>query len=384
MKKLIKLPILILGIMLMLSLPVSAKVTTDRAHTPAEVDVAVGGAKWAAHFFSPVNINESRIHGTFSKTAVSFLNKEAIFAHASTILKMPNDALICAWFGGSEEGAMDTRIWYSIKEPGKKWGKAIKLEDGIDYAHWNPVLYLTEDNKVRLCYKSNGSPNDWHGYYCESADYGKTWSESKEIKFETTTKLTAGGPVKNKCFKTSKGLLLAPNSYETGDVRHAVIEYSTDDGKTWHDNGEIAARDDYGKDVKIIQPSIWESDDGSLHALLRSKNSFVYRTDSYDGGYTWCEAYRTSMINNNSGLDLTKTDDGLIWLVCNPALGIRAPLTLYVSKDDGNTWLSVMDIEKYIPLEFSYPAIIADGQTLYITYTNMRMGINCVTIKYRY
>lgn len=363
-------------------MPVAAISIIDESHTPAEVDIVSGVIKWSAHFFSPVQINESHIHGSFTKTAVSFLNNKAPFAHASTILKMPNGSLICAWFGGSEEGAMDTRIWYSIKEPNKKWSEEKIIEDGIEYAHWNPVLYWTNDNKVRLYYKSNGFPNDWHGYYCESDDYGKTWSESKEIKYITDSGLTAGGPVKNKCFTTSKGLLLAPNSYETGNVRRAVIEYSDDDGKTWHDNGEILAYNDSGNEEMIIQPSIWESEDGNLHALLRSKGHFVYRTDSFDGGYTWCQAYRTSFLNNNSGLDLTKTDDGLIWLVCNPSLSVRSPLTLYVSKDDGHTWLSVMDLEKYLPIEFSYPAIIADGNTLYITYTNMRMGINCVTINY--
>lgn len=383
MKRLLSFLLVLILVFSAFAVPAYAVSFTTRSANSYDWDKFIGLLKWGIHFFSPLNINESRIHGTVTKEAVAFLTDNSPFAHASTIVKMKNGAFICAWFSGAEEGAMDTRIWYSIKQPNKSWSKPVMLQDGIEYSHWNPVLYLTREGNVRLYYKSNGSCKNWHGYFVESRDCGQTWSAPREIAYESDTGLTAGGPVKNKCLRTSKGLLLAPNSYETDEVRRAVIEYSTDDGMTWHDSGEIRAYTDSGEEVMIIQPTLWESSDGSVHALLRSKDYFIYRTDSYDGGITWCPAYRTSLLNNNSGIDLVKTDDGLLWLVCNPALSVRSPLTLYVSKDDGNTWYAVMDIEKFLPIEFSYPSIIADGKTLYITYTNMRMGINCITIKYR-
>ena len=382
MKRFISFLLVVILAFSMLCVPANAIGYATKSTNSYEHDILIGAVKWGLHFFSPINLNESHIHGTVKKEAVSFLTDNSPFAHASTILKMKNGSFICAWFSGAEEGAMDTRIWYSIKKPNGSWGKPVQLQDGINYSHWNPVLYLTKEGNVRLYYKSNGSCKDWIGYYCESRDCGKTWSAPQVINFESDTGLTAGGPVKNKCLRTSRGLLLAPNSYETNEVRRAVIEYSTDDGATWHDSGEIRAYSDSGEEVMIIQPTLWESKDGSVHALLRSKDYFIYRTDSYDGGMTWCPAYRTGLLNNNSGIDLVKSDDGYLWLVCNPAFSVRSPLTLYVSKDDGNTWLSVMDIEKFLPIEFSYPSIIADGRTLYITYTNMRMGINCLTIRY--
>ena len=34
--------------------------------------------------------------------------------HASSVLSIPNDRLMCVWYGGSDEGEPDTRIWYSL------------------------------------------------------------------------------------------------------------------------------------------------------------------------------------------------------------------------------------------------------------------------------
>lgn len=39
--------------------------------------------------------------------------------HASTLCKLQDGALICAWYGGSMEGASDVAIWVSRKEGGK-------------------------------------------------------------------------------------------------------------------------------------------------------------------------------------------------------------------------------------------------------------------------
>ena len=87
--------------------------------------------------------------------------------------------------------------------------------------------------------------------------------------------------------------------------------------------------------------------------------------------------YRTVLPNNNSGLDLDKDSEGRIWLVYNPVTenwGKRSPLTLAVSFDSGETFRDVLNLEVR-PGEYSYPAIIAEGNRLRITYTYDRTKI---------
>ena len=111
--------------------------------------------------------------------------------------------------------------------------------------------------------------------------------------------------------------------------------------------------------------------------LLRSTRGHVYRSDSTDGGSSWCAAYATPLANNNSGIDLVRRADGSLVLACNPVegnWGRRSPLSLLGSTDNGASWQRLLDLETGEG-EFSYPAIIADADSLHLTYTWNRCNI---------
>lgn len=117
--------------------------------------------------------------------------------------------------------------------------------------------------------------------------------------------------------------------------------------------------------------------------LLRSSEWKIYRSDSDDGGKSWCTAYATRMPNNNSGLDLIKASfDGRLYLVCNQVsenCGVRTTLTLLTSSDNGYNWEKIIDIENGNG-EFSYLAIICREDELVITYSLQRLNIACCRI----
>ena len=125
----------------------------------------------------------------------------------------------------------------------------------------------------------------------------------------------------------------------------------------------------------MIQPTLWEDENG-VHALMRTMSSFIYRSDSKDGGKTWCKAYKTDLPNNNSGIDCIKADDGAICLVCNPIPphNGRSPLSILVSRDGGATFEKALDLEVE-KREFSYPAIVSRDNKLFVTYTYDRKNI---------
>jgi predicted neuraminidase len=67
------------------------------------------------------------------------------------------------------------------------------------------------------------------------------------------------------------------------------------------------------------------------------------------------------MPNNNSGIDLTQLENGVLLLVYNPNtenFGIRYPISIAASHDGGVTWEKICDLEAE-PGEFSYPAIVS-------------------------
>ena len=113
--------------------------------------------------------------------------------------------------------------------------------------------------------------------------------------------------------------------------------------------------------------------------LLRSSAGYAYRSDSEDFGQNWSPAYRTELPNPNSGIDLTQLSDGTLALAYNrdnENWGARAPLSIALSTDNGQTWPRVLNIETGDPDdEFSYPAIISFGDTIAVTYTWQREKI---------
>lgn len=295
--------------------------------------------------------------------------------HASTITKLNNGDLMSAWFGGSGEGDADVRIWFSVYSDGK-WSEAKQIPSEDTVAHWNPVL----ENFglfTRLYYKVGEDTENWVTKYVDTYNNGKTWTSAKELVEGDTS--GGRGPVRSKLLTTSKGVIIAPASTEQGEWK-AFFDISKDGGKTWTKTAFVES------DTEMIQPTLWEDLDGGIHAFFRTKAGKIYRSDSTDGGYTWCEAYPINLPNNNSGIDVVMSDNGWLWLAYNPIAisGMRNTLMLSVSKDGGETWKDVEVLaDNIIPFnEYSYPSMIIDGNTLYITFTYERQRIDYAIIEF--
>ncbi|MBR2316143.1 MAG: exo-alpha-sialidase [Clostridia bacterium] len=378
MKKIFKkLIVIILCISLLGGIAIYAYGRNSAADTsPAPNGFADFAEKFSSVFAGSAN-EKADVKFTITQGEIFEAKKYFSDSHASTIAKMPDGNLISAFFAGPQEGNADVRIWYSIHD-GEGWSEPKQLASPDPVAHWNPVL-INYGDYMRLYYKVGMEIPNWVTKYCDSFDCGKTWTEPQELVPGDTS--GGRGPVKNKLIVTSKGTIIAPASSEQGSWR-AFFDISEDGGKTWTKTDFVIAKDSKGNEVGMIQPTLWEDKEGNIHAMFRTKAGRIYRTDSTDGGYTWCEAYSTDLMNNNSGIDCVMTDNGWLWLAYTPVgMEVRNRLILSVSKDNGKTWQDVTVLEESANLfaEYSYPAIIAEGNNLYITYT-----YNRVTIKYAF
>lgn len=317
--------------------------------------------------------------------------------HASTLITLADGDLLVAYFAGLKEGSGDTAIWLSRQQRGEWLAPCRAIaEDGL--AHWNPVL-LSAHNSIWLFYKVGPNVHEWQTRYVTSQDQGRTWSEPKALVDGDDL---PRGPVKNKVLVTSDGCWLAPGSTEDDRYWDAFVDRSEDQGQHWqlaqvplHHQTETG-RDDrqlwqglktdalWESNLErvfqwdgVIQPSLWESAPDHIHMLMRSTRGYVYRSDSENNGKSWCAAYPTALPNNNSGLDMTRTHNGALILAYNPVAGNwgrRFPLSLSISRDNGERWSEPMDVETEEG-EFSYPAIICEGNTVHLTYTWNRKNI---------
>ncbi|OQA78227.1 MAG: hypothetical protein BWY31_04376 [Lentisphaerae bacterium ADurb.Bin242] len=318
--------------------------------------------------------------------------KEFIFngtvesCHASTLLELKDSTFLVACFEGSGEGKEDVGIRLMHRHSAGQWnGQRIKI---ANEPHWNPVLFrLAGRNTIALYFKVGRQIPDWKTFVSYSTDEGTSWTPPAELVPDDRS--GGRGPVKNKPILLNNGVIAAPASVER---KHwsAFVDLSGDDGRTWVRSAPVPMphlltdnRNGNDSLLGVIQPTLWESAPDMVHMLLRSNNHRIYRSDSPDGGRSWCEIYPTGLPNNNSGIDLVKLADGTLLLLCNPISenwGTRRKLSLFLSEDNGNTWpcQRVLEnaAEETTPAEFSYPAIISLGKDeIALTYTVHRRDI---------
>lgn len=316
------------------------------------------------------------------KTKEFIFEQEKFFpqCHASTLAILENDDIIAAWFGGTHEQHPDVAIWLSRRQKGR-WSAPVKIADKDNVPCWNPVLFNSPEGKLFLFYKAGKNPMEWRTMVMTSRDGGFTWSQPKEL---VEGDVGGRGPVRCKPIVLSKGTWLAPASIETPEKWDCFVDMSKDKGQTWIKSHFVPIDHKKLQGKGIIQPTLWESQPGKVHMLIRSTEGFVYRSDSDDYGTTWSQAYPTKLPNNNSGIDLIKMDNGVLVLVYNPVSGNwaeRTPLVCSISKDNGQTWEEKLVLDRnHRPKnredgEFSYPAIIAKKDRIYITYTWKRKTI---------
>lgn len=319
-------------------------------------------------------------------------------AHASTLLQLRDGGVLAAWFGGSWEHAKDVAIW-TARRIGGRWLPPVKVADVRGVPMWNPVLFRRADGVIELFFKVGEEIADWKTYFVLSRDEGETFSAMEELVPGDTC--GGRGPVKNKPIRLRSGRVLAPASLE-GPLWDAFVDISDDDCLTWRMSElvpvrrvQLSAGSSMNNDVVdrpynpqycfgkgLIQPTLWEDADGAVHMLCRSTSSRVFRSDSLDGGETWCLAYDMGLPNNNSGLDLAQLSDGRLVLAFNPRenlpgyyKGPRTPLAVAVSCDNGETFETVKVLEDQ-PGNYCYPSIIVgENDEIMVTYTWNRLRV---------
>lgn len=327
--------------------------------------------------------------------------------HASTVLPLDGGDVLVCYFAGTREGANDVGIWLS-RRTGGAWLDPVRVAKVNGEPHWNPVL-MPIPGGARLIFKVGPDVPSWKSWTTTTKDAGASWSVPERYLAPND----ACGPVRNKPLYLSDGSMLAPDSVETDTDWRPRIDISYDygasfpaaswipiqsDGTAAMREAKTAAKPDPANHMAgkgAIQPTIWEGATGHIHALMRTTAGYMFRSDSEDYGRSWCTAYATRIPNNNSGIDLAKLE-GKLYLVLNPVSGNwadRTPIVLMRSGDNGRSFepFAVLEDRKEDPraatadkppkdnrkhtAEFSYPAIVAKGGKLYITYTYLRRSI---------
>lgn len=322
-------------------------------------------------------------------------------AHAPAMLEADNGDLLCAWFAGSWEGNADISIICARLPYGSdRWEEPVRVSHDPERSEQNPSLFSGPDGKIWVIYTAQMDRQEEKDNMQftavirrqKSADYGRTWSEP-ELLFgrpgsfcrQPIQVLENGRWIFGNWLCTDSELGLA------GDP--TVFQISDDQGESW----KVA---EVPKSSGRVHANVIELGGGRLRAFLRSRAAdFIYRSDSFDYGDSWTVPVPTELPNNNSSISACRLKSGRIALAYNPTSvtnpvqgiaawpGLRCPVAVALSEDEGITWPLIRVIERgegYIGAEnrgnnrsYEYPYLFQSrDQRLHLAYAfRNRQGI---------
>ncbi len=324
-------------------------------------------------------------------------------SHAANLLELKNGDTLCVWFSGTWEGESNVGIVISRLPKGASRWTATKLIDRHEgESYQNPVIFEAPDGIVHLFHTTQGAnagEANAHVLHVISKDHGETWSQPS-LLFDKLGSFT-----RHPLLVLPDGQWLLPLTYVTSagigagaETNFSSVKLTKDNGANWT---ECLVPQSDGK----VQPTVAELAPNSYIAFFRSRASdFIYRSTSQEGCH-WTPPAKTVLPNNNASVQIFRLRNGHIVMAFDnssvdrtgpkPTGGLRKPLSLALSEDNGNTWSYVRDLETGRPgygqaerdaktpgrEEYSYPSVMqrSDGSIM-VAYTYRRQTIKIAVV----
>lgn len=302
-------------------------------------------------------------------------------AHAATLAELPDGRIAAAWFAGSEEGARDVAIHFSLFD-GKQWLPPTPIITREQTQHdtarlvrklGNPVLAVDWQGHLHLWFVSVGY-GGWAGSsinHALSTDAGKNWGAVEKLitsPFWNVSTLVRTPPLAlNNGHSAGWGL---PAYHEFAAKRSEWLRLDA--------RGQVRDKVRLPASQRTLQPAVAALDTKRAVALMRDTgpDNRLRISATNDGGRNWDDARATPLPNPNAAVALLRLADGRLLLAYNPQTANRDKLALSLSRDEGATWTAPKLVEDSAGGEFSYPALLQarDGM-VHLAYTWQRKTI---------
>ena len=348
--------------------------TTDGTETRAVTNVPAGHC--AMHgYWQPVIERESRNISTI--ITVSKSTPELPRKSEGDVIELTDRRLLLVSmeFGGDGSDFATTRfVSHESSDGGRAWGRHRVITETLkgDLNVYSPNLIRAKDGGILLLFMRQHRPGVLTNHVWKSTDEGQTFSPQAEFVAKRDFAL-CNATVK----RLASGRLLlpanppAPGKPAEAGPYSATMLYSDDDGTTWQVSESRIELPMRG----AMEPHVEQTANGRVLMVMRNQLGKLYFSQSKDDGATWSPAFASSLTAPESCPELTRipgtSDLLMIWNNSydpnfRSHFGKRSPLTAAVSKDHGNTWQHVRDIETDPTRAFSNPGcrFTRDGRAI--------------------
>lgn len=309
------------------------------------------------------------------------------------------------FYGGASDFSPARIVARVSENDGATWSEPFVLQENVGKCNvMCATLLRLRTGEIAFFYGVKNSFEDLRFYVRKSEDEGETWSEPRLVTVDM------GYFVMNndRAVQLSSGRVLAPVSTyqdpETHSRWKSLVYYSDDDCETWRRGGEVRLTGDLASSRTGLQePGIVELRDGTLMMYMRTALGYIYACHSDDEGETWSEPEPLDGLkaptspatikrvpstgdlllvwNDKSDFDLSKLERHGVDIV-DRAFQRRAPLSCAVSRDEGETWEKLGDIEPAGEATYCYPSITFKGGLAIITYYYKEGGSSATALSH--
>ena len=242
------------------------------------------------------------------------------------------------------------------------------------------------------CFDENGNFNtksSWKGEdycYLTWTDDGENWSEPMNIDHGYI--LGAG---LRKSFVSGKWLSAWGAQFFSSSDQYPDI-FNFNENHLSNEQRADAKQRNGGKN--LTESSWYETADGVCHILIRSDTGYLWHFQTDDDGKTLTDPYPTRFSSTNSQLNFIQTSTDFIIGVGEPYNSHSPweayPLQLWISEDGYNFNKSfILQDDRYQMQQpgysngcyYAYPALVIEGDYLYILYSKMKEVIEITRVK---
>lgn len=325
----------------------------------------------------------NRIYNPELKTVVVASGTECDPLVLEAIVRKNTDgSLFFSWTGG---GNAEPRVENVIKfkksyDGGRSWS-----EEKILFAHpskgmFMPAVYSEGNMLIAFPnsyygWESTGFCQDMQSYISVSNDGGESFSTPKTIPLgingvHVKNTLKVGDRLIFPCswieltgetwasfYGQNKPCVVNGKIYERGEesfygnhTEYCGALLSDDNGKTFRLCGRIGNKGRF-----FVEPMAIDLSDGTLVMLLRTGEKRLYKSFSHDNGETWSQPTPTDIPSPITKVMLLKDKEGAIYLLHNPSVERRSPLSVWVSRDDMRSWSVKVDLVSDDDMPLCYP-----------------------------
>jgi len=277
------------------------------------------------------------------------IEKEPFDAHCPTIVETVEGNLLSIWKGGVGEGLSsvdmkESSLWASWYQEDQWSDPQVLME--FSSLVWNPVLYQYPEGALYLFYREGDDPRHTVGYMTKSLDGGRS--------FEQPTPLPNGffGPTKGRPVLDSQGFLVIGSSIEVEGATALMIDLFDPRENTWSKMTSLSLPNEpFG----AIEPVLFYTKEGNLKLFCRDRGpkvgrkGYVWEAISYDEGRSWSSLKPTCLPNCDAPVEVVDLGKERHLLFYHPSHTARDSLRVALSKDDGETFVTLFDVNGEFP-----------------------------------